>query len=577
MAYVCVPILVSAADIAAADPAAGTLARAHAAKDAGADLVEIRVDEAFDGDLDGAEGARTVGALERIVRECPLPCVVTCRVAREGGHYDGDESARISLLERLGTGPRPPAYIDVEASAYDASANLRQKVHLVVRHAGQLRDGRAGLILSTHDFTGRPADLSRRLARMQSTEAASVVKVAYMARSLRDALELLDVAREAGRPTIALGMGEFGLMTRVLAPKFGGFLTFAAMTRAEATAPGQPTVRELLGRYRFRSITARTRVYGVVGWPIAHSRSPALHNAGFEAIAHDGVYLPLPVAGGEDPAANAASLKATLIELCEHPRLDFAGCSVTLPHKEGLVDLARARGWAIDDAARATGAGNTLVWSGADATARVLNTDAPALAHVLARAVGGTHASPGARTLEGVRVAVLGAGGVARAAAWAAASQGADVVVYGRTRAKAEALVAMVRDGLAPRDGSASGEGGRGAKVVAADWELLPRACARVFVQCTPVGMARADEKDATERVPLDVGALTQCAPEPVLVETIYTPRETAMMRAARQRGWTTVGGSAMFIEQAEMQFEAWTGVRPPAGLFARVLDGEWA
>jgi 3-dehydroquinate dehydratase/shikimate dehydrogenase len=79
-----------------------------------------------------------------------------------------------------------------------------------------------------------------------------VVKVAYRARSLRDAIEILDLPALLRRPTVALGMGEFGLLTRVLAPKFGGFLTFAALRPAVATAPGQPTIADLLQLFRFR-------------------------------------------------------------------------------------------------------------------------------------------------------------------------------------------------------------------------------------------------------------------------------------------------------------------------------------
>src|SRR5690606_36932426 len=104
----------------------------------------------------------------------------------------------------------------------------------------QERHVRTRLILSTHDFNGRPADLTRKILAMQAEPACAVVKVAYRARSIRDNLELFDTLSERQKPTIALGMGEFGLMSRALAPKFGGFLTFASLRDESATAPGQP-------------------------------------------------------------------------------------------------------------------------------------------------------------------------------------------------------------------------------------------------------------------------------------------------------------------------------------------------
>src|SRR3954471_2892527 len=121
---VCVPIMVREVE-------AG-LAEARAAQDSGADLVELRVDELFQGEGDAA-GER---AVLRVVGESPLPCIVTCRPAAEGGHYDGDEASRIALFERLamavGAGEQPPRYIDVELSTLARSANIRQKVLLAV-------------------------------------------------------------------------------------------------------------------------------------------------------------------------------------------------------------------------------------------------------------------------------------------------------------------------------------------------------------------------------------------------------------------------------------------------------------
>ncbi len=559
---ICVPIPVRDAEHALADAAA--------AKDAGADLVEFRVDEFFHGGADEAESpeARAIIAL---VSESPLPCIVTCRPTAEGGAYDGDDSSRVALFERLGTAfgndEHPPRYIDVELATYSRSANIRQKINLAVEHPEQVRDLKTSLIISIHDFRGRPPDLTRRVLALKNEPAARVHKIAYRCRSLRDNLELFELLAHADRPTIALGMGEFGLLSRVLAPKFGGFLTFASLRPESATAPGQPTVRELLDLYRFRSIRPETRVYGVVGWPVAHSLSPHVHNAGFEAIGFDGVYLPLPIPGErpaptDEPAptdpddapadleASYLSLKATLLELLDHTRLNLRGLSVTIPHKENLVRLAREQGWRIDPIAERIGAANTLAAerdeAGGLAAARVFSTDAPTIADCIRAALGG---------LSGRSIAVVGAGGVARAAAYALASEGAAVEVFNRTRDRAEAL-AEDFEGLP-------------GKVRAAGLDALPAFRGDAYINCTPVGMS-GGPAPAESRIPASV--LGAREPGSVLVmETVYNPVTTPLMNLAAAAGHRTIDGVGVFVAQAGAQFRAWTGSPPPVALFDRI------
>lgn len=546
MTLICVPIAVH--DVATA------LADAEGARLAGADLVEFRVDAML------AAGV-TPDDIERLRDLCadsPLPAIVTCRAASEGGLYDGADDERVALYEHLGTADRPPRYLDLELAAYERSANLRQKVHLAIDWPARRREHAPSLILSVHDFAGRPGDLSRRVARLSEVEPAAVVKVAYRARSLHDALELLDLPAQVGRPTIALGMGEFGLLSRVLAPKFGGYLTFASLGLGRETAPGQPSIADLLGKYRFRSIGPATRVYGVIGWPVGHSKSPLVHNAGFERVGHDGVYLPMPVQGG-DAEDSFAALKGTLLEFIEHPRLGFCGASVTIPHKEGLARLALAQGWGMDEASRATGAANTLVVErdegGAVRGVRVLNTDVPALVGSLADAFG---------PLAGATVGVIGAGGVGRAAAWGLARAGATVILYNRDAAKGEAVAGEVTRALA-------GVGGAG-KVVAAAWELMARTCADALVHCTPLGM---EGGPAPEGTPMREAELRGCGSLRVVLDTVYTPRRTPLLQAATACNLRTVEGVDMFVRQAGAQFEAWTGKASPLALFRALLDDE--
>ncbi|GAB4544607.1 MAG: hypothetical protein Tsb0013_01830 [Phycisphaerales bacterium] len=519
----CVPLLVDDVDRALAD--------ARLARDLGADLVEFRVDDVFSGEGDD-EG---VEAVLRLSRETPCACIVTCRSSEEGGSYDGDDSARISLYEALGVDRGAPAYVDVELSTFERSSNLRQKVRLGVVHPGQVKDLSTRLILSTHDFDGRPSDLSRRLGAMVGEGAAAVVKIAFRARSLRDNMELFELLAARAKPTIALGMGRFGVMSRVLAPKFGAFLTFASLRDEAATAPGQPTVAELLGRYRFRSIGGGTRVYGVIGWPAEHSIGPDLHNAVFEAVGHDGVYLPMPV------APEWESFKATVLAMVDDPRLDFAGASVTMPHKEHALRLAEEEGWGVDDAARACGVANTIVVGGDGV--RVTNTDVVGVRDPLEDAIGG---------FAGKRVLVLGAGGAARAACVACA--GAEVFVANRTRERGEALALDV-----------------GARLMEMDAIADERFDA--VVQCTPVGMAGGPDAAGS---PIEGRVLDAWATDgggPVIFDTVYTPVRTPLLAMAEERSMRTIPGLAMFVGQARAQSELWTGMPAPTGVMRRVAE----
>ena len=413
----------------------------------------------------------------------------------------------------------------------EAAPNLRQKVLLAIEHEHQVRDVASGLILSSHEFAGRPANLTARLAGMVEVDACAVAKIVWRARSIRDNLEVFDLLSERAKPMIALCMGEFGLMSRILAPKFGSFLTFAAAEVGGGTAPGQPTIEELRSTYRFESINSETKVYGIVGWPVEHSKGPRVHNAGFGAIDFNGVYVPMPV------MPEWEQFKASMVELIAHRNLDFRGCSVTLPHKENLLRLVRELGGAIDPLAERIGAANTLVVAD-DGSLRCLNTDAPAAVAVL----GGN--------VTGKRVAILGAGGVARAVAVGLIDGGASVSVINRTESRAQELAASIDGVVVLRSDELDGR----------DFDVL--------VNCTPIGMAGGpapDESPLPEHVELNDSHS--------VFDTVYTPERTRLISDAEARGARVFSGLEMFLPQAALQFEAWTGEVPPEGVFETALS----
>jgi 3-dehydroquinate dehydratase/shikimate dehydrogenase len=506
----------------------------------GARLVEWR--------LDGlAEVSGSTDSAVDLVARSPAPSIATCRGRAEGGEYDGDDPTRESLYKRLVLADKPPRYIDIDLAYWKRSETLRTTITAALAQGAD--DLHTSLMLSTHDFDRRPGDLLQRVEAMSNEPACSVIKIAWHARSLRDNLEALDLVAERSKPTVVLCMGEFGLASRVLAAKSGALLTYASVGVGAETAPGQPTIDDLLGRYRFEKIGPATAVYGVIGWPVAHSLGPVIHNAGFGKIGYDGVYLPMPI------PPEYEHFKATVGSLVDHGTLRFRGASVTTPHKENLVRFVRERGGHISETAERLGAANTLVVGNAGSV-ECTNTDAPV---ILASLCGAMGLDP--EQLHDVPIAVLGAGGVARAVVGAVADAGARVVIFNRTRRRAELLADRLGDGhdLA----------GRPLRVSVGDLDSIADETFRVFVNCTSVGMAGGPAPDASplpESVSLDESV--------IVFDTVYAPPRTALLRKAEAAGAQTIGGLDMFLRQAALQFLVWTECEAPIDAFRESLTG---
>lgn len=505
MTLICASIIVQAPDEA--------LRQALLAAEHGADLLELR--------LDLCTGPEPVKAL---VANAPRPCIVTCRPTWEGGHSDLPDQARLALLEQIDQA----AYVDVELAT-------QQRHPQLVARLPQRK------IISAHDFQGRPERLHNLLRDLHAAPG-DVSKIAFNARSIRDCLEIFEILRHRPRPTIAIAMGEPGVISRILAGKFGGLLTFAAAA-AGGTAPGQPGVAELAGLYRFRSIQPHTRVYGVVASPVKHSMSPAVHNAAFAQTCHDGVYLPLLVEGSYE------SFKAFMQTFLAEDALHLSGLSVTLPHKTHALRYLQEQNAQIEPLALSIGAVNTIVIDRSHSDLRLhgLNTDYAAILDSICAAL-----SIAREQLAGKRVAVIGAGGTGRTAVAALAHYGATVVVYNRTRARADELAAEFNR--------------RTGQVVAADISRLCASCCDVFLNTTSVGMYPDTDASVFDDAMPDLSAHT------LVFDTVYNPMETRLLRQARQAGAQTLGGIEMFVRQAARQFEAWTAGPAPIDLMRRVV-----
>jgi shikimate dehydrogenase len=263
----------------------------------------------------------------------------------------------------------------------------------------------------------------------------------------------------------------------------------------------------------------RTRL-GVAGWPIVHSRSPAMHNAALAAVGLSGwryQLLPIP------PKLFTETVRGL-------PAAGFRGINVTIPHKEAALALAGS----ASERAAAIGAANTLLFAD-DGSIYADNTDAPALIAALSR-----------REIElaDTSALVLGAGGSARAAVWALADAGVrDIRVYARTRARAERLCSelggTVVDSVDP---------------------------AQLLVHCTPVGLRASLDVSSSEELPIPADRIKDFR---TVVDFVYRDQGSALVQAARDVAAATVDGLELLVGQGALSFEQFTGHRAPVGVMA--------
>lgn len=264
-------------------------------------------------------------------------------------------------------------------------------------------------------------------------------------------------------------------------------------------------------------MSTAVKLAAIIGWPVRHSLSPAMHTHWLKQYAISGAYVPLAV-----PPEDFARVVLTL------PRMGFVGANVTIPHKEAAYALSAT----LDDDARATGAVNTLVFAGDIVQGR--NTDVRGFSAGLADGLGQGACKSGPAV-------VLGAGGAARAVLRALLNEGApELRLVNRTEARAAALAASFAD----------------APISVVRWGDWDRAFdrARLLVNATSLGM--------TGKEPLDV-PLDALPPASAVADIVYNPLQTGLLQRARARGHPTVDGLGMLMHQAVPAFAAWFGVTP--------------
>ena len=445
-----------------------------------------------------AERARLLAWVKRR-NSSGINFIATCRRKEGGGRFTGGVDEELYWL--------------AEARAAGCSWCDLEIETLRWLHARPLRELRLPprILLSVHDFDGMPALQSN--FDLAAAHRVDSVKIAANARTIADGASLLEFAGRV-RNLVAVPMGEVGLPARILALREGSALAYAPV--ATATAPGQVSLYALKNLYRAHELTKRTAVYGVIGNPVSHSLSPLFHNTGFVAGNVDAVYLPFLVKDLPD------FLKAV-------PELGIRGFSVTIPHKQNILGLLHH----CKSLAAEIGAVNTVEVR-RDGSLAGSNTDYIGVLRALESKLG----------LAGSRVLIFGAGGAARAAAFALAHAGANVAICARRGRAAGELAKAVGGEAIPR-------------------RLLPSTSFDVIINATPVGMHPHDRVS-----PLSARELNSR----VVMDVINRPQKTQLLRIAASKGIATIPGIKMFFEQGSAQWELWTRRSAPKSAMERAV-----
>ncbi len=412
--------------------------------------------------------------IEQILRTSKHPVMLTLRSTGHGGRYAGEREGVLSRLLKLGA-----PFLDLE---YDLSPKFLDDA---------FRQYPGKIVLSAHNIS----DLNSVYQQM-SQYPAYTYKLAVSVTSTIEALELLLFAKTHSGTSV-IPMGEHGSFARVLGPVFGNKIMFASLSPQQSVAPGQLSFQELIDTYKFHTLTPDTAIYGLIGSPVSQSIGHIFHNRMFAEQNRNAVYVKMHLLSDELPAFFPLAKK-----------LGFQGLSVTMPLKEAVVPHVHNQ-YPVPTV-------NTLYLH--DNEYIGTNTDGPAAAAVLEKR----------GPIAGKTIVLLGAGGAARAIAFALQERGAKVVVLNRTVSKAKAL--------SPLFGTLSD--------VPASYHAI--------IQCTP------------DPMPIDPKHLL---PKALAMDIVYFPRETEFLQAGRNAGCEVIFGEEFFAEQARMQSALWKSSFPHPSL----------
>eukprot|EP01018_Ginkgo_biloba_P017336 Gb_23330 [translate_table: standard] len=369
---------------------------------------------------------------------------------------------------------------------------------------------------------------------MQST-GADILKIVTTTTNITDVSRIFQLIPHSQVPIIACVMGERGLISQLLSPKFGGYLMYGSIGSGKESTPGQPKLAELTRIYKIGRLGRDTKVFGVIANPVGHSKGPILHNQAFRDTGFNGVYVPLLV---DD--------LSEFLRVYSAP--DFAGFSVGIPHKEAALACCDE----VQPLAQSIGAVNTIIRRQSDGKLIGYNTDCEgaisAIEDGLRAGRMGSGNSGSSSPLAGRLFVLVGAGGAGRALAFGAKQRGARVVIANRNYERAKALANSVEGEAIPL-------------------EKLDSFCPEtgmVLANTSAIGM-----QPNVNATPLSKEALGAYS---LVFDAVYTPRVTRLLREAQEAGKIVVSGLEMFIRQAIGQYELFTGNPAPVELMRKIV-----
>ncbi len=457
-------------------------------------------------------------------RSYPIPVKILVTNRRKGSlpsEESRGEGERIALLKeavRLGAD-----YVDVEL---DTAERLR----LDVLAAASSHGNRTRVIISHHDFSKTPSFETLKDIYQDCMESgAGVAKIVTLARSPEDnftVLRLIPYARDRKNDIIAFCMGEEGRQSRIMAPLLGSYLSFASLHDGMASAPGQLTVGEMENAMNLYgsgvrsegklSVPPNARIFGLFGNPVKQSLSPFMHDAAFKKMEIAAKYLPFCI---QDIGSAVRGMRG--IGIC--------GASVTVPFKVAVMEHLDE----VDADARKIGAVNTIVND--NGRLKGFNTDWIGLIQSISDVT----------DIKGKVFAILGAGGTARAAIFGIEREEGIPVIVNRNVARGEKL----------------------AKEWGCSFYTLSevgRVRADCLINTTPVGM-----KQTADESPVNGAILVNY---PWVVDVVYNPLKTRLMRDSEKAGCITVPGLGMFVNQGAEQIRLWTGQEAPREFMKQVV-----
>lgn len=467
-----------------------------------ADVIELRFDC-----LEKIEPEKLSNALQRIRRSFKGKFLATFRPTEQGGKRNLTVCEREEFWFDSGV-PEFADWVDFELD-FPKENTSKHSVKSFEK-----------VIKSSHDFEKVPENLNEIYALLAAK--AKTLKIAVQTADIIDTIavwKILERAKRENKQIIPIAMGEAGKWTRILGLAHGAFLTYAALDAGGETAPGQISAKDLIETYRVRELTKKTDVYGIIGCPVKHSLSPFMHNAAFKCKNIDAVYVPFEVKTPDEFIRQFIKYETREIEL------NIKGFSVTIPHKTAIIKHLDF----IDETAGKIGAVNTVRIE--DDKLYGYNTDAEGFIEPLKNVYG---------DLRDVNIAILGAGGAARACVYALQKENANVTIFARNVEKAQDLASEFKAQSSKF------------KIPSESYEHFD-----IVVNTTPLGTIGefADKTPATAEQIKSVN---------LVCDLIYNPFETHLIKEAKKASVPIIGGMAMLVGQAMAQFKIWTGKDAP-------------